>query len=296
MDTLQLFDPMFWEDAWYQAAKSNESNINPQAVIHWNQRAQNYDGNTASASGSKRVQAALNFLQAYGIFKERMRILDIGCGPGSFTAFFAELGHDVVALDPAEEMLRILQKKIEGQPHLKERITPVLADWVPLSLEEYGWNGYFDLVFASMTPGIHNPATLNKAIEASSKYVYVSQFAGPRKHVSVNDLWLHLQGSPYFKPGQDLLLPLVWLYTNGYRPVVDYSQWERDELLQPTEAVTEISTALSARMHIDKKAELVIREYVAANTDKDGFFKETKGATSAMLLFRADKKCLVLGG
>ncbi len=39
------------------------------------------------------------------------RILDVGCGPGEDTAYFAKLGFDVVAIDLSEKMIEIARQK-----------------------------------------------------------------------------------------------------------------------------------------------------------------------------------------
>lgn len=47
------------------------------------------------------------------------RVLDVGCGNGSFTAQLAEHGHDVVGVDPSPDGIRIAQA---AYPHLRFEI------------------------------------------------------------------------------------------------------------------------------------------------------------------------------
>lgn len=57
--------------------------------------------------------------------KEGMRVLDLGCGPGSFTIDIAEMvgkSGRVIAVDLQEGMLQKLRDKIQGT-ELEERIT-----------------------------------------------------------------------------------------------------------------------------------------------------------------------------
>ncbi len=42
---------------------------------------------------------------------EKLRILDVGCGNGSLSLLFAEMGHDVVGIDISKEMLSVAKKK-----------------------------------------------------------------------------------------------------------------------------------------------------------------------------------------
>lgn len=70
---------------------------------YWNSRALGYSQKTRmdlDASEELWLNRLLPFMD-----KRKMRILDIGCGPGFFSLFLARLGHEVTAFDYAEEML-----------------------------------------------------------------------------------------------------------------------------------------------------------------------------------------------
>ena len=219
METSALFDPTFWESAWKEANVTDQAREQDRKTVEvWNRRAKSYDKNVGTDPGNRRVEETLAFLDGYGILNNKLRILDLGCGPGNFSVALAERGHEVVALDPAEKMLAMVEEKLVGQPALKDLVAPVLADWVPLSLEQFGWHGYFDLVFASMTPGVRDVATLQKVMRASRQYVYLSRFAGSRTQPSVEAVWARFQSKPYYSQSLDILFPQNWLYASGYRP------------------------------------------------------------------------------
>ena len=297
MDTSILFDAAFWESAWHEAIEADQERKRAEkAVAVWNRRAKSYDKNVGSESGNRRVAEALAFLDAYGALSKKLRILDLGCGPGNFTMAFAERGHEVVALDPAAEMLATLQEKLEERPDLQPLVKPVVADWIPLELADYGWSGHFDLVFASMTPGVQDVTTLQKVMQASRQYVYVSRFAGPRTQPSVQAIWEHFHDRPYYSRSLDILFPLNWLYAMGYQPAMHFARWEREHQQPTDEAREEIRNVLSLRMDIDERVEQVIAKYLAAHADSDGQLREIKGATSAMLLWDVERKVLIRSG
>ncbi len=222
---------------------------------------------------------------------KELRILDIGCGPGHFTVELARRGHIVHALDPAENMLGMLGTKITGQPELEARINPVHADWKQLELRDLGWEGHFDLVFASMTPGIHDVNTLIKAMRASVGLVYLSRFSGPRLMPSLDAVWQTLYGTSYYSRSMDIFFPLNWLYTSGYRPAVRYNGWEREHRQTREEAVQEVLDILSTRTEINRQVEEAVHARVA-EVVQNGLVVEKKGATAAMLLWRTDKKIM----
>ena len=70
---------------------------------YWNSRALGYSQKTRMDLDASE-EMWLNRLLPY-LGTKRMRILDIGCGPGFFSLLLARLGHEVTAFDYAEEML-----------------------------------------------------------------------------------------------------------------------------------------------------------------------------------------------
>jgi SAM-dependent methyltransferase len=293
-----LFDAGFWQNAWEEALALDQARTRAKKTVDvWNRRAKSYNNNAETESGNIRVEETLAFLDAYGILNRQLRILDLGCGPGNFALALAERGHQVVALDPAEKMLAMVEEKLQAKPDCRALITTVQADWVTLSLAEYGWNNYFDLVFASMTPGVTDVDTLQKSMAAAKRHVYLSRFAGPRNHPSVENIWNRFQAKPYYSLSLDILFPLNLLYALGYRPVQHFARWEREHTQAVEDAVEEIKNVLALRMDLDAVAEETIRRYVEERTDKNGMFTEVKGATSAMLLWNIEKGALTrLGG
>lgn len=298
MEASVLFDAGFWQKAWEEASAHDQERVQAKkAVDAWNRRAKSYDNNVGADSGNMRVEETLAFLDDYGILKDKLRILDLGCGPGYFTLAFAERGHQVVALDPAEEMLAMLEAKLEAKPDCKALVTTVLADWIPLLLADYGWKSHFDLVFASMTPGVSNVGTLQKVMAASKRYIYLSRFAGPRTQPSVENIWNQFNAKPYYSLSLDMLFPHNWLYASGYRPEQHFAQWKREHNQAVEEAVDEIKSVLALRMTVDEVLEEAILRYVEERADRGGRFTEVKGATSAMLLWDIEKRVLTrLGG
>ena len=65
-------------------------------------------------------------LKAY--FSDRpLRFLELGAGTGWYTEILAEMGHEVVALEPTEALLKLNQKRIQLKK-LEDRVSWVLAD------------------------------------------------------------------------------------------------------------------------------------------------------------------------
>ena len=132
--------------------------------------------------------------------------------------------------------------------------------------------------------------TLQKAMRASRRFVYLSRFAGSRTQPSVEALWAEFHDRPYYSQSLDILFPQNWLYAAGYRPALHFARWEREHAQPVADALEEILSVLEHRMDVDRKVEEMARSYVEARLDNEGLFTEVKGATSAMLLFDREKK------
>jgi ubiquinone/menaquinone biosynthesis C-methylase UbiE len=81
------------------------------------------------------------FLSFMGDVKGK-KLLDIGCGEGYNTRFFAKLGAKIVGVDISEEMIQLAQEKENplGIQYLK-------ASWSDLCIVE---SGSFDVVVSTM--------------------------------------------------------------------------------------------------------------------------------------------------
>ncbi|MBE6527948.1 MAG: methyltransferase domain-containing protein [Thermoplasmata archaeon] len=47
--------------------------------------------------------------------KDRLKVLDIGCGPGFFTINLSKLGHDVIGIDVSKEMVEVARENAQEQ-------------------------------------------------------------------------------------------------------------------------------------------------------------------------------------
>lgn len=155
----------------------------------WNKMAADYDGFT-SPEGTysnaiewpciKRILPALS----------GRRVLDVGCGSGRFTYYFAEYGpSELVGIDVSEEMLSLARKRLS--PGANIRFEESSAD----SLSGFD-SGSFDFVFSSTT--MHYVEELEKAFSEAYRVI---------------------------APGGDFMLSLIHpLYSASY-PLPGSSEW-----------------------------------------------------------------------
>lgn len=82
---------------------------------HWSKRADSYNSYVRCHLYSKREKNACQEMFIGTLGKEKLKILDVGTGPGLIALLLAEIGHDVTGIDISEEMLK---KAIENAKNL----------------------------------------------------------------------------------------------------------------------------------------------------------------------------------
>ncbi|MDD3267696.1 MAG: class I SAM-dependent methyltransferase [Syntrophomonadaceae bacterium] len=218
-----LLSPDYWDREWADFCESNADYVGERSSQgeYWNGRADGFARSTIhSASSSSRTNVVFNFLRSFNILQPGMRILDIGSGPGSFAIPMAALGYHVVAIDPSVKMLDILQANIPG--NLPGSIATVEGLWEEIDIQEQGWQDGFDLVFASMCPGIHDKTALEKMLRCSKQWCYMSSFSGSRKFPVHDEILGRLFNRQYSNHFNDIIFPFNILYSLGLQPSITF--------------------------------------------------------------------------
>lgn len=265
-------EPSFWERAWEEARETSSSRRRLPAVIDcWNKKAERFTENVTGKKGQQRIEDVLDWLSSQGVSLEGCRVLDIGAGPGAFTLPFAERAAEVVALEPAGTMVVKLRERI-AKKGLKN-IRVVQQAWEEVDVKREGMSGKFDLVFASMTPGVSSWETLRKALECTRKYFYLSGFAGKRDNKSLAELWSVVFGEDMPPWPADIIYAINLLYTKGYE--LSLQTWE-ERRIEEASAEETIEIFLDYLRSYEQNIPFVedkVRKYVQENA-AGGKFKQ----------------------
>jgi len=116
-----------------------------------------------------------------------LRFVSDALGPGNYAIPMACLCGQVTALEPAAEMVKILEDKAKTEQ--VENIKFIQRTWQEVQVEEEGLSGQLDLVFASMSPGVQDAETLQKMVTASKRFCFLRGFSGQRWGPPHQDLW-----------------------------------------------------------------------------------------------------------
>ncbi|MEN6412741.1 MAG: class I SAM-dependent methyltransferase [Veillonellales bacterium] len=245
----------------FTAAWDNEPDLNRMQKV-WNLRADEFNDHFRHRESSRRQADVLAYLTEKGMLFKGSSILDIGCGPGRFTVEFAGQAKQAVGLDISPKMLEHAREN--ARQANCDNVFFDMAAWESLDLKERGWVKKFDLVFASMCPGISSGNALLKMCQASSGACFMSSFA--KREGAVRDELqhiLHNRGGEA-RWGRNIYYAINILFLSGYYPEITYqdTEWENTwPLEQAVENYTnQFQTDGSDEEAINKK----IRDYLAA--------------------------------
>lgn len=282
-----LKKPEFWQESWKKALedslwkkrKKDKDNI-------WNEVARTYEQDKKTI-GKSRLDAVIEFLEAKGVLDKNFIVLDIGCGPGVYALPMALKVKEVVALDSAEKMCAVLAEKAK-EAGLSNIATLVLP-WEELNLDRLGWRGYFDLVFASITPAIRDPETFLKMISASRKYCCLIEFAWGYYSPAFVELWPLIFKEDYPGSGFEIIYPLNLLLASGYLPELYFIEdfWEEEKPVE--EAVSRLCRSFKWYTEITPEVEQIITGYVQSHS-RNGLYCRSIENYLGILLWRVDER------
>ncbi|CVK21057.1 class I SAM-dependent methyltransferase [Sporomusa sphaeroides] len=251
----------------------------------WNMRADEFNQHGRSEDGN-RSQQVIEFLADRNVLTANAEILDIGCGPGRYTLEFAKRAKQVTGLDISPNMLKHATENARQQAVANVRFE--LSPWETLTLKEHGWETKYDLVFASMCPGISSSDSLLKMCRASKGACFLSSFV-EREDELRDRLYQAVYGQePANRWGKTIYYAFNLLWLSGYYPEVTYHDNEFEHAWPLTKAVELYSHQLK---HMHKATQTVegIDEKITEYLDSlavDGIVTEKVRSKTAWLYWR----------
>jgi SAM-dependent methyltransferase len=283
-------DPEQWKRLWLEAQKGSPVNRRelrgePAEVERWNLRASSYAEHSESEESRNRRDQILTWLENEGALQPSFRVLDIGAGPGNFAIPLSRKVAEVVALEPAEEMVSILERRI-GDEGI-ENIRVVQKTWEEVNNVGEDWKGAFELVFASMSPGISNPQMLEKMIAASKAFCYLSGWSGGRWGkwgLAQREIWPLLFGEELGDYPGDILYPFGMLYALGYRPELRFFRPRVHLEMSAEEAIEGLIDHFNRYVEGGPDIRKTITSYVRRNS-RMGTFRQVSTTCQGFMLW-----------
>ncbi|GAB6906330.1 Methylase involved in ubiquinone/menaquinone biosynthesis [Desulfosarcina cetonica] len=281
----------FWEERWQSIIDASplrrRRKGGAEAMGRWDKMAADFAQRTADPTAAEKRRRTVAWMTDRGALPDGARVLDIGAGPGNWSLLLAEAGARVTALEPSGAMVDILKGRMAEQG-----ISAISTDqrtWQAVDLARDGWEGAFDLVFASMTPGIDGPANLRKMMAASKGHCYLSAFSGLGWHQWYGTLWRELFAETLDGHPGDIIHPFNLVYAMGYRPELRFDFWQRENRMSRDKAIADFTT------HLEGFTDLTdaLRDKVAAFVDQrceNGHFVDERRACQGMMLWSVNQK------
>lgn len=117
--------------------------------------------------GKKLADPRLEAVAAIAHLKSSSRVLDLGCGRGELTYYFASQGCKVTAIDYSENAIALAEKCFEGEPHLRSRVELLCADVCTVQLSDES----YDLAIASDVIEHLSPAEVETLYQKVAKHL-----------------------------------------------------------------------------------------------------------------------------
>jgi SAM-dependent methyltransferase len=286
-------DAVFWETHWREMLEAaptrrRERGAPGNRMKRWNAMAADFADRTSLSEQEAQRRSTIAQLMTDGILRPGGRVLDIGAGPGNWALRLAQTSGNVIALEPAEAMAGILEERIAAGG-----VTNITVDrrtWQEIDLGLEQWEGAFDLVFASMTPGIDGPDNLKKMMAASRGACYLSKFSGgkggPQRY---GELWQAVFDEPHDLRAGDIIYPFNLVYALGHRPRLEFHTWERETRLPRDKAIDDCCTYLEGYTELDDTIRATVAAFVDARCT-DGVFHQGHEACQGIMVWRVDAK------
>jgi len=286
-------DPEPWKRLWMEAKERSPVNRRQrhgegEEIERWNLRASSYAEHSESEESRDRRNQIMTWLESEGALQPKFRVLDIGAGPGNFAVSLSREVAEVVALEPAGEMVSILQRKIDAERI--ENVRVIRKTWEEVDLAVEGWQSSFDLVFASMSPGIGNPQMLEKMISASRAFCYLSGWSGDRWGkwgLAQSELWPEIFQEELGDYPTDILYPFGVLYASGYRPHLRFHQPRVRLEMSVEEAINGLADHFSRYTEIGPAVRKTITAYVQRNSQA-GTFSQQSTTCQGFMIWRVE--------
>lgn len=264
----------------YWADQYNEKNMDFIACENfWDSRAASFD------KGSKKSNEANQLVEKFkdrGILTSEKTVLDIGAGTGVYGIPMGKVSKSVTSIDIAQNMLDIIGEKAKEEKLTNMEIAKL--NWMDIDLKSYGWEDKFDLVFASMSPAIHDYKTLVKMTKASKGYCYLSAWV--KRDFKIEDALFNLVNKSEGKKGVNedkIYFAFNVLWNLGYYPEVEFKERKRRTTFSIEEAYESYIKKLMIKNKLDEKDKENIMNYLEKNSENGVVVEELDSVVGSLL-------------
>ncbi|WP_319507489.1 methyltransferase domain-containing protein [uncultured Methanolobus sp.] len=221
-------------DCWNKASRNGLNILDEGRMAEvWNKRSVSYARNLEKDRRQKKTDQTLAFFDECGFEPDGAKVLDIGCGPGTLSLPLSRMGADVTSLDISCGMLDRLKDSVKEE---SLPINIIERSWWTADIDELGFRNEFDLVIASMTPGIRDVENFERMMACSRKFCYYSNFLRREEDKAYREIRSSILGEKSDNNMNGMNFPFMYLYLSGYQPSlrVNHAEWKEEASWQET--------------------------------------------------------------
>ncbi|SMC97358.1 methyltransferase, FkbM family [Desulfocicer vacuolatum DSM 3385] len=288
MELFPVNNEQIWRESWLSAIEMAPMTrrlirTEEELIKRWDKVAQLFANNKRPPGNGNAEKTIIRRLREQNILKPGARVLDIGAGFGGLTFRLAETAGHITAVEPSIAMAAILKERVHGNGiknvHVDQR------RWQDINVEAEGLVSQFDLVVASMNPGVQTPEDLEKMNQVSRGFCYLSRFSGMKGFWGFDGIWeLFFNEEPGMDPW-DIIFPFNFLYALGYRPELDFIIKENLDKVPVEDAVKRILASLWNYMDETPAVKKTVEQFVMDRSHA-GFVKYQKGFCQGVMIWQ----------
>ncbi|MBP2134408.1 hypothetical protein J2128_002374 [Methanomicrobium sp. W14] len=272
----------FITDCWTQSVVNTGFYDEKKTACFWDKRSGEFAAGMRDAWRGKKTDEILSFLESSGFSPEGKKVLDIGCGPGTLAIPLAKTGAKVTAVDISSGMLEKLKETVK-----KESLAIDIAEcsWWTADIDSLGFRDGFDLVLASMTPGVKDFDSFKKMMACSKGMCYYSNFLKRGGDPVQNEIFMLTGRENPAGYANGMMYPFMYLYLLGYHPEVriSHSVWKEESPWE--EAGRKTAEFVGRSRECDEDTLNVIREcYKKASPD--GIYRSETDVYTGMMTWK----------
>ncbi|MDQ2085595.1 class I SAM-dependent methyltransferase [Herbivorax sp. ANBcel31] len=244
-----------FEKLWGEAKRDKNAQI-----AFWDGRAEEFNLIHQKNDNNKRLSAAIDLFQSKGMLNKDTNVLDIGCGPGRYSIEFAKRAKSVIGIDVSPKMIEFAVENAE-----KQRLSNIsfdTLDWENVDLQNEGWEKKFDIVFASMCPGISSKTALENMINASKKICFVSSFAYRKDQIRDQLRSIICKNEKKRDLNKTIYCGFNILWHMGYYPEITYFDTEWEKVYSIDKAISMYTSFFEMRKPLSNDEKEEIEDYL----------------------------------
>ncbi|QLH74545.1 MAG: class I SAM-dependent methyltransferase [Methanomassiliicoccales archaeon] len=267
-----------WDREWHNAHERSPLRVTPENEERWNRY-----WNLCAEQYGLEVEAEtclyekiINHLESGGYLLPGDIVLDVGCGPGTYTIPLAAKARQVVGLDNSTGMIQELESRAKRKG--LSNVRTILRDWNdPTPLPQQ-----YDLVISGQSPAIKDAAALFKMGACSTRHCCYTTASWSDEMQIRNELWKRLIGPFTPSSAYDIKYPLNILLESGVRPDLKFITGKTEVALDPQTVVRNYISYFEIFTVMDEERSSIVKDYIMERSQEGVLWKKASKILAVM--------------